>query len=144
MMFQVIDYAEKKLPLFLSLHQLDPTDLHCQRAWISEALALHHKGFSLIGGETHEHGEPSWKCSFMARNSLSSSFCTPHLFLLLFLFLVGSLAHTAASKRICNERLPIAQTLLSGNCSVKNSFLNFTNKMIIAKILSFYFILFIT
>lgn len=52
MEFQVIDYAEEKQSVFLFLDQFDPTDLHCQRAWISEALALHHTGFSISGGQT--------------------------------------------------------------------------------------------
>lgn len=49
MEFQVIDYAEEKQSLFLFLHQFDPTDPHCQRAWISAVLALHHTGISISG-----------------------------------------------------------------------------------------------
>ena len=47
MEFQNIDYGEEKLPLFLFLYRFDLTDLHCQRAWISEALVLYPTGFSI-------------------------------------------------------------------------------------------------
>lgn len=87
MEFQVIDYAEEKLPLFLFLYQLDSADLHCQRAWISEAPALHQTGFSISGGQTQADSDsyrrkPGWKSSSMAKVSLSSfmSFHVSHSF----------------------------------------------------------------
>lgn len=99
MEFQVIDYAEEKLPLFLFLYQFDSTDLHSQRAWISEAPALHQTGFSIRGGQTQpdsDSGEAWVEERLHGKNFLILIVILCLLFFLLFLFLL-CLAHTKVS-----------------------------------------------
>lgn len=66
--FQIIDYAEEKLLLFPPLYQFDSTDLHCQRPWISQALALHPTGFSISGGQKQPDSD-SYRRSFCRRGA---------------------------------------------------------------------------
>ena len=102
MEFQVIDYAEEKLPLFLFLYHLDSTDLHCQRPWISEALALHQTGFFMSGGQTQPDSDSPEKPGQEQLHGkdffILLLICVSHSFIL---FLLLSLAQITISVCFC-------------------------------------------
>lgn len=143
MEFQVIDYAEEKLPLFLFLYHLDSTDLHCQRAWISEALALHQTGFFMSGGQT-QPGSDSYRRGLVRREASWQGF--PYPFCLFVSVILSALPFILSVFRSL-WLTPLYQSVsASGNAntitfpvmfSVKNSFINFTNYIRIRKMYSF-------
>ena len=95
--------------MFLLSYEFDPTDLSCQRAWISEALAPHQTGFSISGGQTQADTDSCRRSlsSFIAGISLSSLFlvscclCSFLVRLAVFLILFGNFTHNI--RKLCGH-----------------------------------------